>query len=181
MEVNKAQKYLFCLTGVAIFVLFAVFKYGGQLYLETENRNFEKNRVKSELDCNVVPVHCAIRDDDLFELQDLIADGIDLEARDNWGATALFWAAMRDEFAYIEVLLVGGSNPNTKDGSGSVLISRCVQSGKFEIAELLLKYGANIEEEGGLGGVSLTPVQHTIKNGDMEGRDWLAIHGAKIP
>jgi len=181
MEFKQTIKYLGLLALIPILVLYVIVPTGERLYLDTENRNFEKIREKSNLDCDKVPVHCAIRDDDRVEVQKRIASGVDLEATDNWGATALFWAAMHDKARFVQMLLINGANPNVKDDSGSVLLTRCVLSGKYEIAGLLLNHGANIEEKGGRDGLLLTPLQHAIKSGDIKAVEWLIKHGAKNP
>ena len=73
-------------------LLVGVFFVLPYLYVWTENRNFADLREKSQLNCETMPLHCLVRDGDLDGLIEYVENGKDLELKDNWGKTALFWA-----------------------------------------------------------------------------------------
>ena len=50
--------------GIVTGLLVALFFALPYIYVYTENSNFEKLRKKSELDCELMPLHCLVRDEE---------------------------------------------------------------------------------------------------------------------
>jgi len=114
------------------------------MYSYSENRNFEKLREKSALNCETMPLHCLVRDNDVKGIADYINNRRDLELRDNWGRTALFWALHKQKYDSVTTLLVADADPDTKDESGISIFFQAVISGQFTVADQLLAHGADI-------------------------------------
>lgn len=125
-----------------LVVLFYVLPY---LYSYSENKNFEKLREKSTLNCETMPLHCLIRDNDIAGIADYINSRRDLERKDNWGRTALFWAFHKQKHDSVDRLLAAGANPNTKDENGISIFFQSVVSGEFDVSDQLLAHGADID------------------------------------
>lgn len=117
----------------------------GYLYAWSENRNFEKMREKSKLDCEVMRLHCLVDAGDLAEIRTLLESGQGLEARDGWGRTALFFALMQDKTEIGELLVAHGANPNTQDETGRSVFREAVRIGRFAFADKLIAAGADMD------------------------------------
>jgi hypothetical protein len=124
--------------------LAALQRYGGQLYLATENANFEKIREKSKLQCDTMPLHCAVQGNDLQALRELLAKGADTSATDNWKKTALHWAAVHGNREAVAVLIYAEANPNARDQYGEPIIVGAVRAGHVDIVRALLDAGAPV-------------------------------------
>jgi ankyrin repeat protein len=85
----------------------------------------------------------ATRSDDNSAVARLIRDGADVNAREQDGATALSWAAMRSNVVAAEMLLKAGANPNLMNELGVGPLALAVENGSAAITALLLKAGAN--------------------------------------
>jgi hypothetical protein len=68
---------------ILISCIFLVFILN-TLYVWSENRNFKKLRIKSELDCVNMPIHCTIDNDQFDDFNLLINNKNLLETKDNW-------------------------------------------------------------------------------------------------
>lgn len=131
--------------GVIIGLLVLLFFAMPHLYLATENNNFAKLRKKSELNCETMPLHCLVRNEDIKGILKYAAEGENLELKDNWGKTALYWAISQDKSHIATVLLSLNVDPNTKDENGRLVFYQTIAWGKYDIADSLLAKGANID------------------------------------
>ena len=68
---------------------------------------------------------------------------MDINARDENGATPLHWAARYGQKQIVELLINRGAKVNAKDNSGSTPLDRATQGSHTAIAELLRAQGAN--------------------------------------
>src|SRR6266542_2479218 len=93
----------------------------------------------------------AARSDDRSAVARLIHEGADVSAREQDGATARGWAAMRSSIAVAELLLKAGANPNLTNELGLGPLSLAITNGSVAIADLLLNNGAdpNVAREDG--------------------------------
>jgi len=78
---------------------------------------------------------------DVVEL--LIANGADVNAKNDSGFTPLHWAATWDNKAAAELLISKGADVNAKDIDGKTPLNRAEEQGKSEMVELLKKHGAS--------------------------------------
>jgi ankyrin repeat protein len=77
-------------------------------------------------------------------IRTLLKQGVDVNAAQGDGMTALHWAAMHDDAEMAQILLYAGANVKAESRIGSVTpLSLATQSGSPAIVEMLLKAGAN--------------------------------------
>jgi len=72
-------------------------------------------------------------------------DGIDVNAAQGDGTTALHWAAYQLDAALVGELLSHGANANTQNRYGASPLGEAVKAANAEIVEMLLAAGANAE------------------------------------
>ncbi|HEX6903908.1 MAG TPA: ankyrin repeat domain-containing protein [Thermoanaerobaculia bacterium] len=91
---------------------------------------------------------------DLAKVQELLAAGVDVNAANKYGGTALAFACDKGHTAVVNLLLERGANPNSKDTFyGATPLNWAVQKGHAEIVRALLAKGAE-GEDGALTGAA---------------------------
>ena len=116
----------------------------------------------------------AVRDGRVNEVKHLIVCGVDVNATDRWGDTALSEAAKRDNHEMLQIILSSGADVN----KGNPLLS-AVCSEKAETVRLLLKHGADVNQMAD-NRVLGTPLIQAADDGNLEIlRDLLAA-GARL-
>lgn len=90
---------------------------------------------------------------------------IDVQARDNDGATALLLATNFGNANGVESLLHAGANVEAQDKKGQMPLMCAVNNGRTDIVKLLLKAGANVEIKDKYG---QTPLFWAAGNGNTE-------------
>ncbi len=80
----------------------------------------------------------AIRAGDTDLLRDLLARGVDVEARDERGSTPLVLAAYYGKRDVLDALLEAGADPNAADGRGNTPLMGALFKGETAAAERLL-------------------------------------------
>lgn len=118
----------------------------------------------------------AARSDDTSAVTRLIHAGADVNAREQDGATALSWAAMRSNIAVTEMLLKAGANPNLTNELGVGPVALAIENGSAALSALLLNAGAdaNAAREDGA-----TPLMNAARLGRLDLVTLLLDHGAK--
>ena len=79
---------------------------------------------------------------DLEKVEEAIKNGTDVNAKDDNGWTALYYAAYFGHANVVDVLLGHGVNIDAKGMYGRTALSWATSRGSTEVAELLRKYGA---------------------------------------
>jgi len=92
----------------------------------------------------------------------------DVHAKDQWGWTALMWAAKNNDGELVKMLLDRGANVNAKDSDGEPALLYALEGGHGEIAKLLRDRGAEDT-------LAITAVA-----GDVEGVQRFIREGAEI-
>lgn len=138
IPVVKSAKYSALILGFNFLIGF-----GNHFYLLRQNQEY---KLRSELNCDTLPFHCAIKENNVNKIEILRRQNRNIEAQDGWGRTALFSAFYSDDnYEFIRELLKHGANVNRSDESGDVLIHIVLSSNppNFKLADLLFEYGAD--------------------------------------
>ena len=170
------KRFILTLTvfGLILVLIFISLPY---IYKQTESRNFAKLRIKSTLDCTKIPLHCFVRDKNITAITNYIHQGNNLELKDGWGKTALFWALENERNVSFVLLLDGRANSNTTDENLRSLILQAVISGQFALADRLLESGADIDI---LNGADFpeTALHYCVRHDETECVGYLVKRGA---
>ncbi|MBI5037011.1 ankyrin repeat domain-containing protein [Candidatus Micrarchaeota archaeon] len=91
-------------------------------------------------------LHEAARNGNTAEVKKLLTEGADIEAKDIFGFTPLFWAAIKtlgeNHAQTVQLLLKSGASTEIKSERGRTPLHEAAESGNEEAAKLLLKHGA---------------------------------------
>ncbi|MEO7716123.1 MAG: ankyrin repeat domain-containing protein [Capsulimonas sp.] len=80
---------------------------------------------------------------DAGQVEKLVEDGADMEARDPAGNTALGWAASSGSAATVNVLLAHGACVNVRNAYGVSPLARAASMDAVSVVKTLLAHGAN--------------------------------------
>jgi ankyrin repeat protein len=122
-----------------------------------------------------------------------LTEGVDVNAKEQFGMTPLHYAARSGHKEIVELLIAEGADVNAKDGDGFTPLHPAAYMGQKEIVELLIAKGADmnaktdggfakpIPKEGQLGLrlLRLTPLDVAIRAERTETADLLRKHGGK--
>ena len=112
-----------------------------------------------------IPLISAVRLGNVTEVRSLLTKGVDVNAKDSQGATALLYAAALEGGAgLVQLLLAAGADPNTRTPAGrSIQFDRVVGGAVFSFAE---------------GGT--TPLMLAASHGDIDAVRALIQRGAEV-
>ncbi|OHD16102.1 MAG: hypothetical protein A2086_06375 [Spirochaetes bacterium GWD1_27_9] len=86
----------------------------------------------------------AVSNGDINKVKIALGEGAFIDAKDNDGATPLFWAAKKGFIDIINLLCEKGADPNVGSTYNWTPIMEPCISGDIEVVKLLVKYGADI-------------------------------------
>lgn len=86
----------------------------------------------------------AVQQDDISTIKTLLAKGVDVNAKDNYGATALMYAFQDGHSEIVKTLLDNGADVNAKDNNGKTALMAASLKGHSEIVKTLLGKGADV-------------------------------------
>ena len=119
----------------------------------------------------------AVKNSDDAKARTLIKQGINVNAAQPDGGTALQWAAYRDDSAGVELLLHAGANINAKNEFGATPLWIACSEGRATMADRLLRAGADPN-------VALltgeTPLMAAARTGNVEVVKQLLKHQANV-
>lgn len=176
---------------LCIGIVSVIFIYGfGKWYLSTENKNFERGRQawdesQRNLNCDLLPIHCLVRDKNFESIQQVIDKGFAKDQQDVWGNNALFivwkWAPKEKNRHSIELLLKAQVSPNICDKNGDCPLWQTMRSHDYEMARMLLEYGANPNiKVGYTSDKKLTLLSEMVIQKDVSAAEFLVKHGASL-
>ncbi|MCY4328525.1 MAG: ankyrin repeat domain-containing protein [Endozoicomonadaceae bacterium] len=116
--------------------------------------------------CQTVLMH-AITGRNIESIKYLLDKGVDVNAQDAYGKTALMCAAEQDnaELVNFMLLIIRGADIHAKSNDGKTLLMYAVQGGNSHIIRFVVKKGIDINEPNNQGN---TPLTEAIKQEDIE-------------
>src|SRR6266700_514073 len=89
------------------------------------------------------------------EVQKLLGEGADANAKDNAGWTALMWAAFSGRAEIVRALLKKGADVNAMDDSGKTVLMSAALRGHADTVRALLEKGADVNAKSKTGRTAL--------------------------
>lgn len=123
------------------------------------------------------PVADAAMNGDRVTVASLLQAKADVNAPQTDGATALQWAAYRDDLELADVLIAAGANPLAANREGATALQLASLRGSAKMIEKLLKSGADPNERGVHGE---TPLMFAARNGKLDALQVLLDRGAAV-
>ena len=142
--------------------------WGGQLDVNA--------RVESDWFGNISHLHFAASKNDMEAARWLIANGAEVNAKNEAGSTPLHWAASGNATEVAELLIAKGAEVNAKDNDGWTLLHRAASGNATEVAELLIAKGAEVNAKDNYG---FTPLDLAIQEGHSAMQSILRQHGGR--
>lgn len=90
----------------------------------------------------------AIKRGDVPTVRELLARGVDIDARDRYGQTALMLAAHAGHRLVVETLIAHGADVNITAKFGLSAVMLAIVAGHTDVARLLAKAGADLSLRG---------------------------------
>ena len=123
------------------------------------------------------PVADAAMHGDKAALKTLLAQKSDVNAPQPDGATAIQWAAYKDDLEMADTLIAAGANVSSKNREGATPLYLAGINGSPAMIEKLLKSGADANE---LGAGGETPLMLAARNGNLAALKILVDHKADV-
>ena len=123
------------------------------------------------------PVADAAMNGDRAAVQLLLQKKADVNAPQADGATALEWAAYRDDLQLADLLITAGANPKIANREGATAMQLASLHGSTPMMEKLLNAGAEVNERGVNGE---TPLMFAARNGSLDALNLLLRRGAEV-
>lgn len=109
-------------------------------------------------------IHIAAREGNILEMQNYLAKGADVNAKNSDGATVLLIAAAEGHTELVKLLIDKGADVNTHDKYGQTPLLVAAPIGNIEIVKLLVNKGADINAKGKDG---WTPLMAAVTTGGL--------------
>ena len=103
------------------------------------------------------PLHAAARENDLAAIKHQLAQGANIEARDDTGATPLLAATHANRVEAARALIAAGADVNAKDKIGDSPYLYAGARGHLAILKQTLAHGADLRSVNRYGGTALIP------------------------
>ncbi len=117
------------------------------------------------------------REGDKETVRSLLKGDVDVNARQADGATALAWAAYRDDLEIAELLIDAGANVNVPNDYGATPLLLACANGSAAMVDRLLQAGADANAAAWAGE---TVLMSCARTGDVEAVKSLLTHGAEV-
>lgn len=148
---------------ISLFVVFlhaAWPSFGMKREMAIDFEESVNKRQKIELDYsnfNQKVLFKAIKKRDWNNVIDLVRSGVDVNARNAEGETALMWAVSNDALPIVPYLIESGADINAQDKHGNTPIIGATVKNNLTIARYLIGYGANVHKQDNKG---MIPLMH---------------------
>lgn len=125
------------------------------------------------------PLHEAVMEKDVLKLQELIANGVDVNECDTeFGVSPLKIAASIGDIEIVRKLIKAGAIINIKDNTGVTPLHSAAEKGHKEVINILIDNGADVNAKDKVHGV--TPLHVAIFNGRNEVLELLILKGSDV-
>jgi ankyrin repeat protein len=123
-----------------------------------------------------ISIHFATAEGNIKAVIRHLANGVDVDVKNDFGFTPLLKAAQFGRREVAELLIAKGADVSVKDKFGRTPLHCAVDEGHTEIVELLIAKGADVngKDNGGR-----TPLDFTVMTKQNEIADLLRKHGGK--
>ena len=108
-----------------------------------------------------ISIHQAAQKGDMYAVWYYLAQGDDVNAKDNEGLTPLYWAVIEGNKDVASLLIAKGADVNAKDNTRMTPLHEAAKVGYKDLAELLIAKGANVNAKESEG---ITPLQLAVKS-----------------
>ena len=151
---------------------FTAFRYAA----EQGNRELVEFFVSKDAD--VSTFHGAACVGDLDRVKSFVEQGADVDAKDEFNWTPLFWAVSTGQTDVAEFLISRGADVQAKTSDdGSTAIHQAAQIRAWKLAELLISKGADVNSKNNNGS---TPLIIASFSGNRDAVEWLIAKGAEV-
>ena len=126
----------------------------------------------------IAPAHLlrsAVFEGNLQEIHRLLAQGVNVNSRDDDGYTPLIWAQLGNQPEAVKLLLDRGADVNAQDGAGYTALHQAAMAGRDSIMEVLLERGAFVDTRNRNG---WTPLMDAAAYGKVIAVEYLLAKGA---
>jgi ankyrin repeat protein len=121
------------------------------------------------------PLVDAVKRRDPDEVRALLADAIDVNAREGDGATALHWAVGADDIAIVDLLLAAGARVDVANDLGVTALHLAAANANADVATRLVDRGAPVDAATPAG---VTPLMEAVRVGQADIVRMLLVRGA---
>ncbi len=122
----------------------------------------------------------AMKRGDAQGVQALLKKGVDVNATQGDGSTALHWAAYRNDADATAKLIRAGANVNARNNYGVTPLALAADQGNPVIIDQMLKAGADPNDPIHFVNAAETPLMHAARAGSVESVNALIVAGAQI-
>ena len=103
-----------------------------------------------------------------------LAEGADVNVRDEDGCTPLLWAVLSGDLSSVEMFIANGAEVNSRNNDGETPLHWAATTGNLPIAKLLISKGADVNARDEFG---ITPLRSSLLNEDQQMIDFLRQSG----
>ena len=123
------------------------------------------------------PLHDAAREGDAARVAQLLAQGVDVNSRDENRETPLMDAALAGKAEVAALLIEAHADIEARNDRGFTALHAAAYSGSLEIAKLLLDHGAEVDA---LSAHKITPLHVAAEENQTAVAELLIAHGAQV-
>lgn len=104
---------------------------------------------------DAAPIHDAAKKGNWGAVKALLAQGVGVNAKDEYGQTALIWAAANGHTNIVNQLIEAKANVNAKNEDGYTPLLWAINAGSTNMVQQLIKAGADVNAQNTWGNTAL--------------------------